>query len=1058
MKIFDLKNVTICSNENDFQCQASKVVSFGYEDAVLRSGTIIPVENPNFTDQVAKLALIFDTGKLHFVDLSLDRNQNIYVKGNLHLLSGEDFSFPIGGIMRSDPSQKAEQDGETTKSLGEGCRLEYLHQSNLLLYKCISSPVIAFKLDIAGEIQGSFEFLPHILNKDILGSSNGHMITGPYTHWTELGTVRRDGSTYSRVTFSGRSTRIHQSKMMYMEFNDEISRVCEIKCTSNSPCLALNTNCDGMAAFITPYLAQSDDGMVTRESVFRERIILTSIASNGAFMVYGEFSDLNKDSTTENNCDLAQSQKRRRAFSDSVLTNKNERIPTKSTNLIKDAKTKNKLPEFPLTIFEHLLNLSEKSEIVYGGDAVTDPEVTKRRLSMNSGEFVISPNKDGCTLTVSLFDQQNPNKNDSFRLSSLESRLTSVNEKMYRKENSVDVKEIAIVAIRILLGSTTVDYLPKELAVMGRQIKLTPRMKRWYDIPLTDEEMMLAVRSGVITISIGSSYETTKSPPIIDSVEVYGLERKKLPHLFPKHNEDESVFDVKMGDLSFIEGNRKSLDVSILTITHLCNLLGKTVDLSSQISPKTLRRLIQVTALDALSAGNVRNHVVDLVKSVEKDPHLMQLILDEGTLQGTSQALENLLHFSINQSRKGRFLSKVGACLNVALAIVRDRPGNYKCCVEKLISSEQIKHSITLQAKAILDTKKMINVEISTKLIQLCVFESVATDGVVDSNFAGLQLVAELLRSHDEKIVIESCSNLAETLKELQTLGKVQAYKCDGCGVFPIERARYTLEDKNIDLCEKCFERGNKFAAENGFASSIPILVNDSQLKMEDNKVMTCSQIRQMTTKPVSREQVEEAKAMTAKDLEDPEDDEEALNKAIQMSMEDTANENIELEQHKTSSNSVHVALITKLLKDLEQTLLQENEALIHYPIPIVDLLLKLVAQSDMEDRVTLGRLICETLCSNTFALIERILCKDTTESSQNEIQYAIMIYLRAIEGLATKQKSIQDMISNSTEKQMNNQEHKREASVTIERPSNKDKTDPRFVCESHGVPAVRRR
>lgn len=1058
MKIFDLKNVTTCPNDSDFQCQASKVVSFGYEDVVLRSGTVIPVENPDSTDQVAKIALMSDTGKLHFVDLSLDRNESIHVQGNLHLLGGDGFSFPIGGIMKSNSSQKAEAEGETTKSLGEGCRLEYLHQSNLLLYKCLSSPVIAFKLDMAGEIHGSFEFLPHILNKEILGSANGHMITGPYTNWTELGTVHRDGSTYFRVTFSGRSTRIHQSKTIYMEFNDEISRVCEIKSTSNSACLALNTNCEGMAAFMTPFLTQSDDGMVTNESAFNERIMLTSIASNGAFMVYGEFPDISADGKIEN-CDQSQIQKRQRAFSDSVLTNKSEMIPTKSTISIKDAKTKSKLPEFPLTIFEHLLNLSEKSEIIYGGDAVKDPEVTKRRLSMNSGEFVISPNKDGCTLTVSLLDQQNPNKKDSFKLSSLEGRLTSINEKMHKKDNSVDVREIAIVAIRILLGSTTVDYLPKEVAVMGRQIKLTPRMKRWYDIPLTDEEIMLAVRSGVVTISIGSSFETTKSPPIIDSVEVYALERKKLPHLFPTHNEYEPAVDIKMGDLSFVEGSRKSLDVSILTITHLCNLLGKTVDLSSQIGPKTLRRLIQVTALDALSPGNVRNHVVDLVKSVEKDPNLMQLILDEGTLQGISQALENLLHFSkVNQTRKGQFLSKIGTCLNVALAIARDRPGNYKCCVEKLISSEEIKQSITLQAKTILDAKKMINVETSTKLIQLCVFESVATDGVADCNFAGLDLVAEMLRSQDERTVIESCSKLAETLKELQTLGKVQAYQCDGCGIFPIERARYTLEDKNIDLCEKCFERGNKFAAENSFALSIPILVNGSQLKMEDNKVMTCSQIRQMTTKPVPREQVEEAKAMAAKDPEDPEDDEEALNKAIKMSMEDTVDENIESEQHKTTSNSVHVALITKLLEDLEQTLLQENEALIYYPIPIVDLLLKLVAQSDMEDRVTLGRLICETLSSNTFALIERILRKDTTESSQNEIRYAIMIYLRAIEGLATKQKSIQLIISNSSEKQMNNQEQKREASTTIDRPSNKDKTDPRFVCETHGVPAVRRR
>ncbi len=1054
----------------ELQCQPSKIFSFGYEEVVLRSGTIIPTmhtgpgsDKPN---KNAKIGLMFDTGRLHFIDLTVDCDENVDIEGNLRILGGDGFSFPIEGVRQCNSSTKVGAAGETAKTLGEGSHLEYLHQSKLLLYKCASSPVMAFTLDEYGQISGSFEFLPHLLNKEMLGTlTNGHSVTGPYTHWIELGIIQRDGSYYHRVVFSGRSTRMNQSKMIYMEYNDEGTKICEVKSTSSNFSLGLNSTFEGTAAFMTPVLGSSEDGMVSSgsnndDNTFTNRIILASVTSNGSLMIFGESSDVYGDVTAKQQTDLSHALKRQRAFSDSILTSKNEiTAPTPSAPLIKHEQRKNKLPKFPLTIFEELINLSEKPEVVFGGDAVKDSDATKRRLSINSGEFMISPCKSGCTLTVSLQDQHNLNKNDFPKLNNHEGSLLTPNEESHDKSNTLDVNKLAIVAVRVLLGSTTTDYLPKTLTVMGRQINLAQRMKRWYDIPLTEEEIMLAVRSGVVTIGIGSSCEAIKSPPIIDSFEVYALEREKLPHLFLSSDEYES------SNMLSMEGSKKSLDVSILTITHLCNLLGKTVDLSSQINKKTLQRLIQVTALDTPGAGNVRDNVVDLVKSVEKDPLQMQMTLDEGTLHGVSQTLEDLLCSSrvFTPTSKAHFIAKTRDCLNVALAIARDRPVNYKSCVEKLISLKQMGKSITLQAKEVLDAKEVINVEISTKLVQLCIFEYVSTDGIVhDSNFASLEFIGEMLRSKDERTVIESCTKLAETLKELQTLGKVQAYKCDGCGIFPITNTRYTLEDKNIDLCEKCFQSGKKFAEERNFLPNLPALIDGSQLTMEDNKVMTCSQLSQMTTKPVPPnicEQVEEAKAMVVEEQvpENLDDEEEALNKAIQMSMEIPTDENSESESQRTSPNSVHIALLNRLLEDLEQALLKERESLILYPIPIVDLLLTIVVQSDLEDRITFGKMICESFCSSIFSLCERYLSEETNEASQYNLRHSIIIYLRAIEGLATKQKSITGILSKPNTK---SQEHKKKNPVVTGsiRPNNKDKTDPRFVCEVHGVPAVRRR
>ncbi len=974
--------MTSSTGEIEFQCPLAKILSFGYEEIILRSGTIIPtLDSKNTSNQHANVALMFNTGRLHFMQIIVDKEEKVKIQGNLHDLDGDGFSFPIGGIRRCSSSAKVEAEGETARSLGEGDHIEYLHQSKLLLYKCSSSPVVAFSLDGSGEINGSFEFLPHLLSKDVLGSSaNGSNISGPYRHWIELGTICRDGTNYYRLVFAGRSTRMNQSKLIYMEFNEEVSRVQQIKTSLNDLPLALNSSLEGIAAFMTPHLSFSYNGMVNDQSNFRERIVLASIPNNGTMTIFGEvFNDHESVTASDNASSVLEVQKRQRALSDSILTNKKQIMSSSSTSLFNVEKTESQIPKFPLTMFERLINLSEKPEVLFGGDAVKEADITKRRLSMNSGEFVISPCKEGCTLTISLRDYLSTKKIKTVINEPEDSLPTSgINN------SKVDVEKVAIVAVRVLLGSTTTDYLPEELAVMGRQVKLAQKMKRWYDIPFTDEEIMLAHRSGVVTISIGSSSDTTKSPPIIDSVEVYAQEREKLPHLFST-NENETFFEV--------EGIKKALDISILTITHMCNLLGNVIDLSSQINQQTLNRLIQVTALEAPSDGNVRHHVVDLVKSVEKDPHIMQLTLDEGTLQGISQTLQDLLSsLKAFPQRKIDFLSKVRDCLNVTLVIAKDRPGNYRNCVEKLISSKKMKKSITLQTKDLFDTKKIANIDISVKLMQLCIFEAVSTDGALDTNFASLHLVTEILRSQDECALIESCKRLAETLNELQTLGKVQAYKCDACEIFPITQTRYSLEDKNIDLCRNCFECGNKFARERNFASSIPVIFNGKQLKMEDNMVMRCSQIRQMTTFSVPSnicEQVEEAKKLAEEPVEpeDPKDDEEALNLALKMSMEVVLDENNEFESQKSTSNSVYIALITRLLEDLEQSLQPDNQPLISYPIPIVDLLLTMVAQSDMEDLVTFAKLICESFFSNVVTLIEKYVRKQTTERYKSEIR-----------------------------------------------------------------------
>lgn len=1046
---------------------------------MIRAGTVIPLSNQSIDTKEqhdisnlrAKIAITFDTGRIQFIKVLSDIDDNIQDTGEFNIEYGDSISIPTECIRQRGMSD--EPQAVSTKSLGEGQLLRYLHQSGLLLYECSSSPVLALILDKSGDIIDSFEFVPHILSKDIFGST-GYHITGPYTQWTELGRISRNGSMYNRVSFIGRSARMNHPKIIYAEFNENSTRVSEIKSAQFSLTLSINTSIEGFVAFSAPILAGNLSGMFIDNinNHIEERIFLLSISSNGSISLFNEelLSSYESNDQNKNNYPGPEIN-RRRALSDSVLSqNKKEIDSIKVISKEENRKQINNLPAFPLTMFEELINVSEKAELIFGGDCVKDPVITKRRLSMNSGEFIISPSSEGGTLTVSL---RRPERSMSSILSSrLQQRLTSSERNNADFEyNSVDVDKLAIVAVRILLGSTSTEYLPQQISVMGRRIKLREKVKRWYDIPLTDEEIILGHKSGSVTISIGASLDTTSSPPLIDSVEVFAKELSHLTSCFSARTKPNNIHCLNEQE-EVEEQTRRCLDTSILAIAHLYDLVDNKVDLSSQIDIETINRLIQITALDSPEEDNVRSHVISLVKSMEKNQNTMQFLLDEGTIHGILNiekdiSCKKIGETSIPYQWRDKIISRLNDCLEVAISIAKDRPANYRNVIEKLVSSGETEFSVALQAQRILDNfhNKKLATKVSPKLTQLALFESMATDCVPTINFAGLQLIGEILRNHNEAIVKESCIKLAETLKEIQSFDKVQAFQCDSCMVFPITGTRYTLEDKNIDLCMSCFETGNEYAKLKNFRSETPVLVNDRKLQMECGKVMSCSQIKQMTTKLVPeniQEQVDKANALRQEEKlnsmtnEVNDEDDPDLAMALKMSLEVQPDHNNEPENRSISYN-IQINLITKLLADIEESLSKEN-LIIHHPIPIIDLLLSLVTQCvSSEDQVSFGKKMCDVICCNVLSLIERYQSKPTELGFTRKLKIPLFIYLRTLEGLATGQNTIRTIISNT--KSDNNEDEpliKRVEQPVLER--NKDKTDPRYVCETHGIPAVRRR
>ena len=315
----------------------------------MRDVTIVPFKGFSVEDRldgnsnISKMFLLLENGRLHVVDLKTSSNGRLESPGDQqHIEPSECISLSMTGVRPRSGSSVGHQ-GSSTRTLGEGSRLAYLKQSRILLYKCTSSCVLALMLDKKGGVEGSFELIPHTITSEIIGeTSDGHSISCPYTHWTELGMAYRDGASFFRVACIGKSLRTNQPKLLCIEFNESEVRVREISwspSTSLALGLGMASSFDGLAAFSAPYIGESQ--------TYGERAFLCAATSTGSLLFYGEeFVDAlpTKDGFVE---------------SDRPLSIRSSSSTTGATQV--------KKPLFPLTLFEKLKNITECESVVFGG-------------------------------------------------------------------------------------------------------------------------------------------------------------------------------------------------------------------------------------------------------------------------------------------------------------------------------------------------------------------------------------------------------------------------------------------------------------------------------------------------------------------------------------------------------------------------------------------------------------------------------------------------------------------------------------------------------------------
>uniref|UniRef100_A0A1I8NYS2 UBR-type domain-containing protein n=1 Tax=Stomoxys calcitrans TaxID=35570 RepID=A0A1I8NYS2_STOCA len=140
-------------------------------------------------------------------------------------------------------------------------------------------------------------------------------------------------------------------------------------------------------------------------------------------------------------------------------------------------------PIFPIDFFEHCTMLPD---VDFGGNdllQIYNKQKLKTRL-FSTGMFVASTKATGFTLEVYNND---PN--------------------------------IVIVGIRVLLGTQDPHRTPQSVTILGRTIPTPVRRARWFDIPLTREEMLQCDKC--LKVVFGKSRDP-ENVCMLDSIEVYG--------------------------------------------------------------------------------------------------------------------------------------------------------------------------------------------------------------------------------------------------------------------------------------------------------------------------------------------------------------------------------------------------------------------------------------------------------------------------------------------------------------------------------------------------------
>ncbi|CAJ1939091.1 unnamed protein product [Cylindrotheca closterium] len=1019
--------------------------NLGFE-ANLRDVTMVASQYCAGIPSMSKMFLLLENGRLHVVELKSGDDGRLESPADQQRFEpSECVSLSMCGIrLRSGIGAP----GSATRTLGEGSHLAYLKQSRTLLYKCSTSCVVALMFDKKGAVEGTFEFLPHVLSAGALGDiSDNTSISGPYTHWTELGLTYRNGATFFRVSCIGRSVNSKAPKLICVEFNENESRVGLL---SWSPLddddldLMPSGSFAGLAAFSTPFISNNT---ATNGPMYGERAFLGAVSSDGTIFFFGEECidslPISEEVNPQNTIQMVDA-------SGSAF----------------EAQAKKK-PAFPLTIFETLQNIGDSASVVFGGRGIgSGGDDLKARLSRDSGQSFVCPNRNGCTITVSLREK--------------ETRAASTNSALAQDKDSLSAGQLVIAAVRILVGSSF-GGIPSRVVVQGRPLDLTPRAKKWYCLPLTKEEIALGVRSGFISVGIERPFDSSSSI-VIDAMEVYGIDRESLEQWLPKSYSYTDLSTAPCHPVAMqeqeqgVNGHQSGESTSLIhccqALSNLCEVSGGRKNILSD-ERDFLRELVEETAMD--TCNRVRDSVQNLLKNLEPDSRLRTSFLDECILSGCARTVamsKSAMEASAMESDDDLILEKsyqqkaIGSLirnsLQAASRIANERPMNYLKTMENAIESDLSSASLAVEASKVLiayfaeveEYQEMITgsegiMELS--LIELAI--ELNTDSAHSEQFASFTTIRNFLDMGNADFVKRTCDAISifcgkhgnterNGLFTLIQHARLVAYQCDSCTLFPMKIIRYTLleGDHDIDLCQECYSLGKKYAESNNFDPSVEVKVNGESVGAEPK--LDCAQLKQMQPVSLERMDVElvEVSTNNPKEVKDSDD---------RMEEEKDQDENTKRPNSSEEDNGIGCQAFEEFLGFLFRNIVDHVASKLKKQdcgseiAPIFGLLLELVQlsqQGDVQDNH--AKRFAKELCIG----LSYLLRTSANSESSEENTLPVILCLRALSSLLAPENYASDWSQPD------------DVLDSARLSKHKEKTNPNYVCPMHKIPAVRRR
>lgn len=433
-----------------------------------------------------------------------------------------------------------------------------------------------------------------------------------------------------------------------------------------------------------------------------------------------------------------------------------------------------------------------------------------------------------------------------------------------------ETRNKVIVALRILVGSTSTDCIPRKITIEGRPMECLPGTKKWYCHVLTAQEIALGVRNGLFVLSVGSTFDSSSSP-VLDALEVYAVDAHKLEHWIPVGLQSltppgsDASKALPSVDSQSSQPQKSALLLSLEAFMRFSQLLSPLVYVLSQMEKTLLEKIVMTHALE--DDNEVFDGVDTVLACFGMKGGSRAAFCDKAIIGG---CLDFLVEFGRQvEGRSQDFRSfweraqaRLRKCFNISRTVATSRPINYFQSVHDMSRSPGIEAS-----KFMPDCFERLScsTDLVPDFVELCLVELVVASrsGIESSersylgNFSGLKrmLLSSNTRvtSSASRAISTFCEKYEDPSNTLENdddlfAGRKIYYRCDGCELFPIKDIRYSLPDETrpLDLCEECFKKSFHYASRMKFSSRKFVEV-DGSLVGCDTK-LSCAEVKLLSS------------------------------------------------------------------------------------------------------------------------------------------------------------------------------------------------------------------